>query len=197
VNASRNNRNRTQISASTGPSAPLENPRGHRPTIDKDGPTAATFHTLATALTKPMRAHPSTPSHQPARNNPDEAAPPHSTRRAAAARRRVLRRRGPKNTRDGSSDNGGSARQPGTGYAHHRTHHDPSRQHNSSRWSMGACTRPGSAPPGPHLQGGVAIARSIHDARQRVADMLTLCDPPLPRPPTSPPSPPHAKYRVS
>ena len=42
---------------------------------------------------------------------------------------------------------------------------------------MGACTRPGSAPPGPHLQGGVAIARSIHDARQRVADMLTLCDP--------------------
>src|SRR5664279_3140426 len=174
---SRNNRNRTQISASTGLSAPLENPRGHRPTIDKDGPTAATFHTLATALTKPMRAHPSTPSHQPARNNPDEAAPPHSTRRAAAARRRVLRRRGPKNTRDGSSDNGGSARQPGTGYAHHRTHHDPSRQHNSSRWSMGACTRPGSAPPGPHPQGGVAIARSIHDARQRVADMLTLCDP--------------------
>src|SRR5664279_4531932 len=125
---SRNNRNRTQISASTGPSAPLENPRGHRPTIDKDGPTAATFHTLATALTKPMRAHPSTPSHQPARNNPDEAAPPQSTRRAAAARRRVLRRRGPKNTRDGSSDNGGSARQPGTGYAHHRTHHEPSRR---------------------------------------------------------------------
>ena len=30
---------------------------------------------------------------------------------------------------------------------------------------------------GPHPQGGVAIARSIHDARQRLADMLTFCDP--------------------
>ena len=30
---------------------------------------------------------------------------------------------------------------------------------------------------GPHPQGGVAIARSIHDARQRVADMLIFCDP--------------------
>ena len=30
---------------------------------------------------------------------------------------------------------------------------------------------------GPHAQGGVAIARSIHDARQRLADMLILCDP--------------------
>ena len=29
----------------------------------------------------------------------------------------------------------------------------------------------------PHPQGGVAIARSIHDARQRLADMLTFCDP--------------------
>ena len=31
--------------------------------------------------------------------------------------------------------------------------------------------------PGPHPQGGVAIARSIDDARQRLADMLTFCDP--------------------
>ena len=31
--------------------------------------------------------------------------------------------------------------------------------------------------PGQHPQGGVAIARSIHDARQRLADMLTFCDP--------------------
>ena len=30
---------------------------------------------------------------------------------------------------------------------------------------------------GPHPQGGVAIARSIHEARQRLADMLTFCDP--------------------
>ena len=30
---------------------------------------------------------------------------------------------------------------------------------------------------GPHPQGGVAIARTIHDARQRLADMLTFCDP--------------------
>ena len=30
---------------------------------------------------------------------------------------------------------------------------------------------------GPHPQGGVAIARSIDDARQRLADMLTFCDP--------------------
>ena len=30
---------------------------------------------------------------------------------------------------------------------------------------------------GPHPQGGVAIARSIHDARQRLADMLIFCDP--------------------
>ena len=31
--------------------------------------------------------------------------------------------------------------------------------------------------PGQHPQGGVAIARSIHDARQRLADMLIFCDP--------------------
>ena len=30
---------------------------------------------------------------------------------------------------------------------------------------------------GPHPQGGVAIARSIDDARQRLADMLIFCDP--------------------
>jgi hypothetical protein len=30
---------------------------------------------------------------------------------------------------------------------------------------------------GPHPQGGVAIAHSIHDARQRLADMLIFCDP--------------------
>ena len=30
---------------------------------------------------------------------------------------------------------------------------------------------------GPHPQGGVALARSIDDARQRLADMLTFCDP--------------------
>jgi len=30
---------------------------------------------------------------------------------------------------------------------------------------------------GPHPQGGVAIDRSLHDARQRLADMLIFCDP--------------------
>ena len=30
---------------------------------------------------------------------------------------------------------------------------------------------------GPHPQGGVAIARTIDDARQRLADMLIFCDP--------------------
>ena len=30
---------------------------------------------------------------------------------------------------------------------------------------------------GPHPQGGVAIARSIDNARQRLADMLIFCDP--------------------
>ena len=30
---------------------------------------------------------------------------------------------------------------------------------------------------GPHPQDGVAIARSIHDARRRLADMLIFCDP--------------------
>ena len=30
---------------------------------------------------------------------------------------------------------------------------------------------------GPHPQGGVAIARSTDDARQRLADMLIFCDP--------------------
>ena len=30
---------------------------------------------------------------------------------------------------------------------------------------------------GPHPQGGVAIARSIHEARQRLTDMLIFCDP--------------------
>jgi len=30
---------------------------------------------------------------------------------------------------------------------------------------------------GPHPQAGVAIARSIDDARQRLADMLIFCDP--------------------
>ena len=30
---------------------------------------------------------------------------------------------------------------------------------------------------GPHPQGGVAIARSIDEARHRLADMLTFCDP--------------------
>jgi len=43
---------------------------------------------------------------------------------------------------------------------------------------------------GPHPQGGVAIDRSLHDARQRLADMLIFCDPTArPRPPTSPHSP--------
>ena len=44
---------------------------------------------------------------------------------------------------------------------------------------------------GPHPQGGVAIARSIDDARQRLADMLIFCDPTAAATPTSPPSPPH------
>ena len=30
---------------------------------------------------------------------------------------------------------------------------------------------------GPHPQGGVAIARSIDEARRRLADMLIFCDP--------------------
>ena len=30
---------------------------------------------------------------------------------------------------------------------------------------------------GPHPQGGIAIARSIDEARQRLADMLIFCDP--------------------
>ena len=30
---------------------------------------------------------------------------------------------------------------------------------------------------GPHPQGGVAIARSLAEARQRLADMLIFCDP--------------------
>ena len=30
---------------------------------------------------------------------------------------------------------------------------------------------------GPHPQGGVAIARNIDEARQRLADMLIFCDP--------------------
>ena len=30
---------------------------------------------------------------------------------------------------------------------------------------------------GPHPQGGVALARSIDEARQRLADMLIFCDP--------------------
>jgi len=37
--------------------------------------------------------------------------------------------------------------------------------------------RAGHPEPGTDLQGGVAIARSIHDARQRLADMLFVCDP--------------------
>gem|GEM_PF-3573971 len=42
--------------------------------------------------------------------------------------------------------------------------------------NTGACRRPFHAT-GPHPQGGIAIARSIDDARQRLADMLIFCDP--------------------
>ena len=41
----------------------------------------------------------------------------------------------------------------------------------------GSLYEAGFSTTGPHPQGGVAIARSIHDARQRLADMLIFCDP--------------------
>jgi len=90
----------------------------------------------------------------------------------------VSRPYGPKN--EGTGENrswtsSAAGRQPRPSPNTHHQH--PSRQRNPSRSSPGACTRPGSAPPGPHPQGGVAIARSIDDARQRLADMLIFCDP--------------------
>ncbi|HEY4990627.1 MAG TPA: hypothetical protein VII33_00920, partial [Nakamurella sp.] len=46
---------------------------------------------------------------------------------------------------------------------------------------------------GPHPQGGVAIARSIHDAQQRLADMLIFCDPAADR---HRPPPPARRHRA-
>ena len=75
------------------------------------------------------------------------------------------------------------AAQPGTGHAHHhRTHHHPSRpppeQAPSPEPVVAGCLyEAGFTTTGPHPQGGVAIARSIDDARQRLADMLIFCDP--------------------
>ena len=44
--------------------------------------------------------------------------------------------------------------------------------------SMTGCLyEAGFSTTGPHSQGGVAIARSIDEARQRLADMLIFCDP--------------------
>ena len=43
--------------------------------------------------------------------------------------------------------------------------------------ATGCWDEAGFATTGPHPQGGVAIARNIHDARQRLADMLIFCDP--------------------
>ena len=33
---------------------------------------------------------------------------------------------------------------------------------------------------GPHPQAGIALARTLHEARQRLADMLVFCDPTAP-----------------
>ena len=41
----------------------------------------------------------------------------------------------------------------------------------------GCLYQAGFATTSPHPQGGVALARSIDEARQRLADMLILCDP--------------------
>ena len=45
------------------------------------------------------------------------------------------------------------------------------------RLVAGCLYEAGFATTGPHPQGGVAIARSIDDARRRLADMLIFCDP--------------------
>src|SRR5664280_2453736 len=160
-----------------------------------------------------MRAHPSTPSHQPARINPDGAAPaPHPGRRCAAGsstpralplpgsgtsaapvprsvrvmppRRgprpdtgrtrhsrstgpghpRVSRPSGPKNEATGAPtmvDQHGS-RVPDT----HTTEQPPTPEEASAAATpVSECLyEAGFSTTGPHPQGGVAIARSIHDA---------------------------------
>ena len=82
----------------------------------------------------------------------------------------------------GETDHEPAPGQPGTGHAHHHrtttTRAPPPEQAPSPEPVVAGCLyEAGFTTTGPHPQGGVAIARSIDDARQRLADMLIFCDP--------------------
>ena len=92
----------------------------------------------------------------------------------------VSRPYGPKNEvgRDGTDH--GPAAQPGGGHAPTTTKHAPPTPGQAvvpEPVVTGCLYEAGFSTTGPHPQGGVAIARSIDEARQRLADMLIFCDP--------------------
>jgi len=81
-------------------------------------------------------------------------------------------------TRGRERTDDGPAAQPGGSHAHHHRA-SPSTRAAGHRVPVRGRVQheAGFSTTGPHPQGGVAIARSIDDARQRLADMLIFCDP--------------------
>ena len=73
----------------------------------------------------------------------------------------------------------GPAAQPGGSHAHTTKHAPPTPGQAAEPEPVvtGCLYEAGFHATGPHPQGGVAIARSIDEARQRLADMLIFCDP--------------------
>ena len=56
----------------------------------------------------------------------------------------------------------------------HTTNHDTGHTGIRELYEAGFSTT------GPHPQAGIALARTLHEARQRLADMLVFCDPTAP-----------------
>jgi hypothetical protein len=52
--------------------------------------------------------------------------------------------------------------------------------HNTGPGAIPELFEAGFSTTGPHAQAGIALTRTLHDARQRLADMLVLCDPTAP-----------------
>ena len=90
----------------------------------------------------------------------------------------VSRPYGPKN--EGTGQNAIMDQQRGRAAATPITEHAPPTPGQAAapeRLVSGCLYEAGFHTTGPHPQGGVALARSIDEARQRLADMLIFCDP--------------------
>ena len=90
----------------------------------------------------------------------------------------VSRPSGPKN--EGTGKNAIMDQQRSRAAATPTTEHAPPTPEQAAEPEpvvAGSLYEAGFSTTGPHPQGGVAIARSIDEARQRLADMLTFCDP--------------------